>query len=298
MGRAMHVNGLDERVDLARSSMESCSLCPRECRIDRTRGRTGECGIGALARVASYGPHFGEETVLVGPPGRRGGSGTIFFSGCNLHCAFCQNYDISHGPVGPELEAEELARIMLNLQRSGCLNINLVTPSHVVPQILEAVGIAVDEGLRLPIVYNSGGYDSVDTLRLLDGVVDIYMPDFKFWYGEGSAWLPGIDDYAERATAAIREMYRQVGDLVVTDGCAVSGLLVRHLVMPRNASNSREIFAFLASLSRDTYVNVMDQYRPCGRVGRDPVIGTSPIREEYLEAVRWAKAAGLHRFAR
>jgi putative pyruvate formate lyase activating enzyme len=224
-----------------------------------------------------------------------GGSGTIFFAGCNLLCSFCQNCDISHGLAGIDATPRRLARTMLALQAAGCHNINLVTPSHVAAQILEALAIAAAGGLRLPLVWNSSGYDSVGTLRLLDGVVDIYMPDFKFWKGEGIRWIPGVADYGETAAAAIREMHRQVGDLVIERGLAVRGLLVRHLVMPGSAANTGAIMRFLASLSRDTYVNLMHQYRPLYRARGDAVIGSRTSAREYAAAVAAARAAGLHR---
>lgn len=249
------------------------------------------CGIGSTAVVASAAPHFGEEGPLVG----RRGSGTIFFSGCNLHCTFCQNCEISGSTVGRPTDARGLARVMVGLQDRGCENINLVTPSHVVPQIVEALGTAVAEGLSIPIVYNSSGYDGLQSLHLLDGLVDIYMPDFKFWHNEGTEYLPGVKDYAEVAVAAVREMHRQVGDLKIVDGVAVSGLLVRHLVMPRQAADAAAIMRFLASLSRDTYVNVMGQYRPYHRARWDPVIGSSVTDAEHAAAIRAARAAGLCR---
>ncbi len=241
--------------------------------------------------MASAAPHFGEERPLIGA----GGSGTVFFSGCSLLCSFCQNCDISHGLAGAEVSARELARLMLGLQAAGCANINLVTPTHVVPQILEALISAIDAGLRLPLVYNCGGYDSVETLRLLDGVVDIYMPDFKFWKNEGQGWLSSAVDYGQVAEAAIGEMHRQVGDLVVEGGLAVRGLLVRHLVMPGAAADTAAIMGFLASLSRATYVNVMDQYRPLHRARDDARIGRRVTRAEYQDAVAAARAAGLRR---
>ena len=273
-----------------------CSICPRRCGIDRVAGQTGTCLIGGAARLASFGPHHGEEAPLVGPDRTHGGgSGTIFFSGCNLLCSFCQNSDISHSAVGSECDAGQLADVMLELQRQGCHNINLVTPSHVVPQILAALPVAIDAGLRLPLVYNSSGYDSLETLGILDGIIDIYMPDLKFWHGQAAQWLSGVNDYAEVATAAIREMHSQVGDLVVERGIAQSGLLVRHLVMPRDASDSRAIFSFLASLSSNTYVNVMAQYRPCYIARTDPIIGSPLSAAEYVQALDWAHEAGLCR---
>lgn len=289
---SLHRSGeLAERAGRAVAALEECELCPRRCGVNRVAGEIGVCRVGRLANVASASPHFGEERPLVGTHG----SGTVFFSGCNLRCSFCQNCDISHEVVGVEVDAAGLARIMLELQSHNCENINLVTPSHVVPQILEALDVALREGLDIPIVYNSSAYDSLETLRLLDGVVDIYMPDFKFWHGEGARWLDGVTDYADVATAAVREMHRQVGDLEIVRGVAVSGLLVRHLVMPRGAANSRAIMRFLASLSPETYVNVMGQYRPAHRARRDPVIGTSSTYEEVAGAVEAARDAGLRR---
>ncbi|MFP4431742.1 MAG: 4Fe-4S cluster-binding domain-containing protein [Spirochaetaceae bacterium] len=289
---SLHRSGeLAERAGRAVAALEECELCPRRCGVNRVAGEIGVCRVGRLANVASASPHFGEERPLVGTHG----SGTVFFSGCNLRCSFCQNCDISHEAVGVEVDAAGLARIMLELQSHNCENINLVTPSHVVPQILEALDVALREGLDIPIVYNSSAYDSLETLRLLDGVVDIYMPDFKFWHGEGARWLDGVTDYADVATAAVREMHRQVGDLEIVRGVAVSGLLVRHLVMPRGAANSRAIMRFLASLSPETYVNVMGQYRPAHRARRDPVIGTSSTYEEVAGAVEAARDAGLRR---
>jgi putative pyruvate formate lyase activating enzyme len=280
-----------ERARRAVASLASCSLCPRGCGADRLGGRLGVCRIGAQARVASAAPHFGEERPLVGP----GGSGTIFFSGCGLLCSFCQNYDISHGLAGVDVSAASLARIMLGLQAAGCSNINLVTPTHVAPRILEALPLAIDGGLRLPLVWNCGGYESVETLRLLDGIVDIYMPDFKFWENEGEGWLRGARSYGRVAQEALREMHRQVGDLLVEGGLAVRGLLVRHLVMPRGAADTAAIMGFLASLSRDTYVNVMAQYRPVYGARGDARIGARVTPAEYDAAVAAARAAGLHR---
>jgi putative pyruvate formate lyase activating enzyme len=245
-----------------------------------------------MATVASYGPHFSEEKPLVGT----GGSGTIFFSDCNLRCVFCQNYDISHGGLGHVVTSQALAAMMLSLQETGCHNINLVSPTHQVPAILEGIAIAASLGLRLPIVYNTGGYDSVETLRLLDGVVDIYMPDCKY-SDDSAAWrLSKVKDYPERNREALREMHRQAGDLQINSrGVATRGLLVRHLVLPNDVAGTRSVMEFLASLSRDTYVNVMAQYRPCYRASEFPEIARAPTREEYARAVRLALEAGLHR---
>lgn len=263
------------------------------------QGETGFCRIGAMARVASYGPHFGEEQPLVGSSG----SGTIFFEGCNLGCVFCQNADISHinDPGDEAHEAvtkEQLADIMLELQARGCSNINLVTPSHVVPQILEALEFAAGRGLHLPLVYNSSGYDNVKTLQLLDGVVDIYMPDCKFMSRTTAARYTGAPDYPEVMQAAVQEMHRQVGDLVLDKhGIAVRGLLVRHLVMPGCLQDTEKIVHFLATeISRETYINIMDQYRPCYRAEEFDEINRSLSTSEYKQAMKLARQAGLHRF--
>ena len=290
---ALHESGeLEKRIGSARESLHCCTLCPRTCKVNRLEGELGICKTGKRMIVASYAPHFGEEAPLVG----QGGSGTIFVSNCNLGCVFCQNYEISHGGDGVKAEPGQVAAIMVSLQKQGCHNINFVTPSHVVPQILEALPLAIAKGLTLPLVYNSSGYDSVETLKLLDGVVDIYMPDFKFWDKESAKRLAKAPDYPERARAAISEMYRQVGDLEMDqDGIAVRGLLVRHLVMPGGLAETGEIVHFLAGLSKDTYVNIMEQYRPMGRAAEFPPIDRSLDHDEYVEAVRLAREAGLHR---
>ena len=243
--------------------------------------------------VSSYARHFGEESPLVGT----GGSGTIFITNCNLLCVFCQNYDISHLGQGLEASDGQFASMMVSLQRQGCHNINFVTPSHVVPQILAALPKAIGKGLQVPLVYNSSGYDSVETLKLLDGVFDIYMPDFKFWEGESAKRYARAPDYPEKARAALKEMYRQVGDLQLDDdGIAVKGLLVRHLVMPGARQETREIMGFLANeISKQTYVNVMDQYRPCGRAGDFPPIDRQPTHAEYQDAMAAASEVGLTR---
>ncbi|MFO7784739.1 MAG: hypothetical protein R6V25_08905 [Desulfatiglandales bacterium] len=284
---------LKERAAEAAALMEHCEICPRACGVNRLEGELGFCRTGRLARVAGYSPHFGEESPLVGVHG----SGTIFISSCNLLCSFCQNRDISHGNEGVEVDAAGIARIMLLLAEQGCHNINIVTPTHVVPQMLEALAIAADEGLRIPLVYNSGGYDLVETLRLLKGVVDIYMPDFKFWHATWAARFCSAPDYPERAREALREMHRQVGDLVVDDrGIARRGLLVRHLVMPEGIAGTREVAGFIArEISLDTYVNVMDQYHPCGDAVRDEIINRRLTADEFRKAVGAAREAGLKR---
>ena len=284
---------LEERIKKARELLSGCRVCPRECGVNRLEGETGVCSTGARAEVSSYSPHFGEESPLVGDHG----SGTIFFTHCNLLCLFCQNYDISHEGQGHEVTPDVLARLMLDLARQGCHNINFVTPTHVVPQILEALPLAVEAGLDLPLVYNCGGYDSVETLRLLDGIFDIYMPDFKFWDNDLGERYCGVEDYLERTKEAFLEMHRQVGDLELdNNGLAVRGLLVRHLVMPGDLKGTREICRFLAEkISPDTYVNIMGQYRPCGRASEFPEIARSLSNEELKEARRLAREAGLSR---
>ncbi len=264
--------------------------------MDRLAGDLGVCRTGARAVVASYHPHFGEESVLRGTRG----SGTIFFCWCNLRCVYCQNYEISQRGDGLPVDAEELAEMMLSLQRRGCHNVNLVTPSHVIPQILRAVALAAERSLRLPLVYNTGGYDDVRALRLLDGVVDIYMPDAKYADSEVGRRLSRVRDYPERNREAIKEMHRQVGDLVIgADGLARRGLLVRHLVLPGDLAGTRAVARFLArEVSPDTYVNLMDQYYPAYRAFRYPPLDRRLTRREYLTALEAARAEGLWRFHR
>ena len=295
----LDLHSKDELVSRAQAAAEllaDCRLCPRQCGVNRLKEEEGVCRTGSMARVASYAPHFGEESPLVGS----GGSGTIFFSHCNLHCVFCQNYEISHLGEGSSVTPEQLAAMMMNLQRQGCHNINFVTPSHVVPQILAGLVVAVESGLTLPLVYNSSGYDSVATLKLLDGIVDIYMPDFKFWDAASATRLAKSKDYPARARAAIKEMHRQVGDLVINDkGVAIKGLLVRHLVMPGSLAETDRILHFLADeISTDTYVNVMDQYRPCGLAHKYPPLDRRTSHDEYQAALELAEKAGLKRLDR
>ncbi len=286
---------LRAKVEEAVAALESCELCPRRCRIDRLRDRFAVCKSGRYARVSAAFPHFGEEDVLRGWRG----SGTIFFAWCNLRCVFCQNYETSQLGAGEEVSPRELAALMLRLQELGCHNINFVTPEHVVPQILEALPIAIEGGLRIPLVYNTSAYDSLHSLQLMDGVVDIYMPDFKLWDRERSRKYLLAPDYPDAARAVIAEMHRQVGELVVDeDGLALRGVLVRHLVMPGMLDDSREIFRFLAALSTDTYVNVMDQYYPAWKAARDPrfaAIARRTTNEEWRTALRLAREAGLWR---
>ncbi len=284
---------LDERIAEAQQRLSPCRVCPRHCKVDRLSDEKGICQTGVKAVVSSYAPHFGEESPLVGS----GGSGTIFFTHCNLLCIFCQNYEISHLGQGIETDPGQLAAMMLRLQRQGCHNINFVTPSHVVPQILVALPKAIEKGLTVPLVYNSSGYDSLETLKLLEGIVDIFMPDFKFWDKDLAKRYAKAPDYPEVAQKAILEMYRQVGDLVMDDdGVAVKGLLVRHLVMPGSLEETRGILRFLArEVSVDTYVNVMDQYRPCGEACHCPPIDRTLTGGEYQQALKLARDAGLQR---
>jgi putative pyruvate formate lyase activating enzyme len=284
---------LAERIADTRRILKSCVLCPRACGVDRTQNEMGFCRTGSLPVVSSYGPHFGEENPLVG----KHGSGTIFFTHCNLGCCFCQNYEISHLGEGRATTAEELARIMIALQDLGCHNINFVSPSHVVAQILSALPAAIEKGLSIPLVYNTGGYDSVETIKLLDGVFDIYMPDFKFMDREAAQRFCGARDYPDRAKEALREMHRQTGDLVMdTRGVAVRGLLVRHLVLPAGLAGTKEVMRFLAEeISPETYVNVMAQYRPCGEALKHPPLHRRITAGEYENALNDARRADLHR---
>ena len=281
------------RIEEALKRMEACDLCPRDCGVNRIKDETGFCETGRRAKVASYTAHFGEEAPLVG----QHGSGTIFISSCNLLCDFCQNYEISHQKEGREVEPQQMAEMMVHLAEKGCHNINFVTPSHVVPQILEALAFAVEMGLRVPLVYNTGGYDKPETLKMMDGIFDIYMPDFKFWEEKWSDRYCGAPDYRDVVITAVKEMHSQVGDLVMDEqGVAVKGLIVRHLVMPGDVSGTARIMDFLAKeISANTYVNVMDQYRPCGKAHNDEFVNRRLRSEEFRRALDAAIKAGLKR---
>lgn len=288
---------LRRRAAASLELLRSCEVCPRNCHVNRLENRWAVCRTGRYAQVASSYPHLGEEDCLRGWRG----SGTVFFSMCGLRCAFCQNYEISQLRRGREVLPRDLAQIMIVLQDSGCHNINLVTPEHVVPQVLEALPDAVDMGLRLPLVYNTSSYDSPSSLRLLDGIVDIYMPDFKCWDREMSRFYLKAPDYPEVARQVIKEMHRQVGPLKMDEhGLAARGVLLRHLVMPGGIAGSREIFRWVAEeVSVHTYVNVMDQYYPAWKVGVDgryDAINRPVTREEFREALDAARDAGLYRF--
>ncbi len=281
---------LGNTVGRLQKLMNPCELCPRKCRVNRSRGEIGFCGIGVKPMVSSVGPHFGEESVLVGS----GGSGTIFFAGCSLGCVFCQNYDISHQRAGTEVNVEQLAKSMLQLQDYGCININLVTPTHVAPACAEAIGLAKKDGLKLPVVYNTGGYDSGQTLRLLEGFVDIYMPDMKYADAAVAKELSDAQDYQQVNQAAVKEMHRQVGDLQIDNGIATRGLLIRHLVLPNGLASSFDIIDFLAEqVSPQTAINVMDQYRPCFRASEHAGIDRRPTQQEIRRVYDYAVENGL-----
>lgn len=284
---------LERRVEIIYARMTHCDLCARKCGVNRFTGASGVCRTGKQARISSFGAHFGEEYPLRGWRG----SGTIFFTHCNLRCQYCQNYDISQSDIGLEIEADELAAIMLKLQVQGCHNINFVSPSHVVPQILKALCIAVGAGLNLPLVYNTGGYDAVTTLKLLDGVVDIYMPDMKYSNCGVAHRFSRARDYPTVNREAVLEMYRQVGDLQIDElGLAKRGLLIRHLVLPRNLAGTEEIMQFIAKeISLNTYVNIMDQYHPVYNTYRFPEIDHPITKQEFQKAVDAATQAGLTR---
>jgi putative pyruvate formate lyase activating enzyme len=287
------------KIQKALKALENCRMCPRDCGVNRLENRWAACKTGRYAIVDCHFAHFGEEYCLRGWKG----SGTIFFSHCNLRCVFCQNYDISQavapGPAVAGSAPEAIAGMMLELQRQGCHNINFVTPEHVVPQIIESVAIAVDRGLNIPIVYNTSAYDALESIELMDGIADIYMPDFKFWSVERCKLYMKAEDYPDAARRAIRAMHDQVGDLVIGDeGLARRGLLLRHLVMPGMLDETRAILEWIATeLGTNTYINLMDQYRPAGKVSalHYPEINRRPLSSEFLEAKRIACSLGLHR---
>ncbi len=289
-------SSLSAKAAQAAAALTQCRLCPRRCGVDRISGETSFCRTGVQALVAGCDAHFGEEAPLVG----RHGSGTIFFTYCNLNCSFCQNFDISHTGYGQVVSDRQLADMMLSLQHAGCHNINFVTPSHVIPQILAALVLAVPDGLKVPLVYNSGGYDRVETLKLLEGVIDIYMPDFKFWDPSVAAQTCDAPDYPEQARRSLIEMHRQVGDLQIgPDGLARRGVLVRHLVLPEDLSGTEAVMRFIArEVSPHTYVNIMSQYRPCGRAADIPALARSASAEECRAARQAAQRQGITRLDR
>lgn len=290
---SLYENGeLAQRVEQARIRLAACTLCPEACRTNRLENEGGRCGIGRYAVVASASAHFGEERVLRG----RCGSGTVFFAGCNLHCVFCQNHDISQAGYGSVLSADELGAVFLSLQERGCHNLNLVTPSHVVVPILEALLSAVERGFHLPIVYNTSAYDALPTLRLLDGIVDIYMPDVKYADSATAAQYSGVPHYWEIVTQSLREMQRQVGSLVIENGLARRGLLIRHLVLPSGIADAEKILRFIADdISLDSWVNLMDQYHPAHRASAFPALRRRITPQEYADVVQTACQLGIHR---
>ena len=294
--RKLKSDELDRKIEQAYALMNPCRLCPRECKVNRAEDELGLCRVGKDAIVSGYGPHFGEEPPLVG----RWGSGTIFMAGCNLKCVFCQNYDISHLLHGRAVSVEKIAQFMLALQNRGCHNINFVTPTHVVPQILASLKIAIEGGLNVPLVYNCGGYESIKTLKTVDGVFDIYMPDIKYADEEIAQLLSKAKDYPSVVKTVLVEMHRQVGDLVVDErSVALRGMIVRHLVLPNGLAGTDEVARFLAEkISNDTYFNIMAQYRPCYKASEYSQINRRPTLNEYRVAVKAAKDKRLTRLAR
>ena len=284
---------LGQRIQLLKEFLKACRLCPRECRVDRSNGELGVCKAGSEPMISSAFPHFGEEPPLVG----HHGSGTIFLTHCNLRCVFCQNYDISHQGNGKRIAPSDMAQAMVRLQEMGCHNINFVTPTHYAPQIVASLPEAIERGLRLPIVYNCSGYESIEVIRLLEGVVDIYMPDAKYMDRKHSERLSNAPDYPEVIKKVLKEMHRQVGDLTTnSEGIAQRGLLIRHLVMPNGMASSEAVLRFIAEeISIHSYVNIMDQYRPEYRAHEYPEIDRRVTHKEYMEAVGWAKAYKLYR---
>jgi putative pyruvate formate lyase activating enzyme len=291
--RLLQSGELVRRVVEAYQHLSICDVCAWECPVDRTAGQLGVCRTGIHAKISSFGAHLGEENPLRGWHG----SGTIFFTRCNLRCQYCQNHSISQTDSGDEVDTDELAKIMLSLQAAGCHNINFVSPSHVVPQILAALLLAAQAGLRIPLVYNTGGYDSLTMLHLLDGVIDIYMPDMKYGEARLARQYSKVRNYPAVNQAAVREMHRQVGDLIINEyGLATRGLLVRHLILPNDLAGTAEILRFLSEeISKETYLNLMDQYRPDFKAHLFPELNRRPTGEEYARAVKQAHAAGLHR---
>lgn len=289
----LNPNELRKRADILKKMLEECRLCPNECAVNRLNSETGNCRSTDEVFMSSYGPHFGEEPELVGLYG----SGTIFFTNCNLSCVYCQNYDISHFGIGQKISIDELANIMISLQKRGCHNINLVTPTHFVPQIVEALIIAIEKGLEIPLVYNCGGYESLETLKLLEDIVDIYMPDIKYSDNEIAEQLSGIKNYWNIARAAVKEMYRQVGDLHIDKkGIAKRGLLIRHLVLPNNLAGSEKVIDFIAEeISKDSYINIMDQYHAAYKASGYSGLNRPIKSSEYESVINYALLKGLHR---
>jgi putative pyruvate formate lyase activating enzyme len=296
--RLYETGELQKRIDALDAILKDCTLCPQNCHVNRFEGELGVCRVGSHPMVSSYNPHFGEEPPLVG----RYGSGTIFLTYCNLRCFFCQNYDISHLGHGTEVSCEEMSSMMIELQRRGCHNINFVTPTHQAAQIVRSLPRAIEEGLEVPLVYNCGGLEALETIKLLDGIFDIYMPDIKYGDNEVASGLSRAKGYVEISQAAVKEMQRQVGDLVTdSHGIAQRGLIIRHLVLPEGLAGTREVMRFIAKeISTNAYINMMDQYRPCYKAldnPRYPAMGRRITSAEFEEAVRMAREEGLTRLA-
>lgn len=290
--KLLESNELDKKIKELYSILECCELCPRKCHVNRLKGERGFCKSGKELMISSFGPHFGEEPELVGTHG----SGTIFLTNCNLLCVYCQNYEISHLGEGREVSLEEAAEMMLALQKIGCHNINLVTPTHFAPQLVKAIKIAAEKGLKLPIVWNCSGYENVNVIKILDGIVDIYMPDIKYSNSESARKYSRAKDYFERCKEAVKEMHRQVGDLKIDErGIAYRGLIIRHLVLPNDLAGSEKVLEFVASLSKDSYVNIMDQYTPCWKAFEFKELSRPITASEYLKVIKIAKKLGLHR---
>jgi putative pyruvate formate lyase activating enzyme len=289
----LNPNELQQRADVLKKMLEECRLCPNACAVNRIDGETGNCNSTDEVIISSYGPHFGEEPELVGLYG----SGTIFFTNCNLSCIYCQNYDISQLGIGKKISVEELSDIMISLQRRGCHNINLVTPTHFVPQIVQALIIAIEKGLEIPLVYNCGGYESVETLTLLENIIDIYMPDIKYSDNEVASGLSGIKNYWNVVRAAVKEMHRQVGDLHIDrKGIAKRGLLIRHLVLPDNLAGSEKVLDFVADeISKNTYINIMDQYHPAYKANEYSGLNRRIKSDEYQKVLEYAMLKGFRR---
>jgi putative pyruvate formate lyase activating enzyme len=290
----LYENGdLHERVERLYNILESCTLCPRRCNVNRIEGEKGYCKSGRELKISSYGPHFGEERELVG----RKGSGTIFLTNCNMLCVYCQNYDISHLGYGEIVSTDRAAEIMLKLQDMGCHNINLVTPTHFAPQLVKALEAAAEQGLRLPLIWNCGGYENVDVIKQLKDIVDIYMPDIKYSEVKPAKKYSDTPDYFQRSREAVKEMHSQVGDLKVDErGIAYRGLLIRHLVLPNNLAGSEKILNFISEdLSKESYINIMDQYRPSGKATEYRELSRRPTLNEYVRVIEFAKELGLRR---
>lgn len=286
-------NEIVDRINSLYDLMRECKLCPRNCCAQRFNKKYGVCRSTDQLYISSISPHFGEESVLVG----WNGSGTIFFTNCNLWCLYCQNYDISHLKRGEPVSVQQLSEAMLSLQQLGCHNINLVTPTHYIPLIVEAINIAAEKGLNIPIVYNCGGYESIETIKLLDGIIDIYMPDIKYSDNQNAKRYSGVSDYWDIVGKVIVEMHRQVGDLKINSfGIAERGLLIRHLVLPNDIAGSKKVLDFIVKeICVDTYINIMDQYRPCFKANLFLELNRYITKEEYQEVIKYAESIGLHR---